>query len=182
MNVNRLIIVPDWPKERWEQWRAETLEKQLKMLGSCMDQLEAEIEVPPGGSQTAGPGLDLESLHPKIARRCSVLFDSGQYDDAILAALIMVEEEIRARICAEPSDVGVNLVSKAMNPKSPRLVFSDVASEQEAAHALYRGAIGFLKNPRSHRFVDTADPVHAFEALAFASLLMRLLDGAKHPS
>jgi uncharacterized protein (TIGR02391 family) len=175
-----LYIIPTGRSEEWwEQHRAETLEKQLKMLDSCIEQLEIDVEDTGVPVHLPDLELDIDSLHPKIAQRCTVPFVSGQYDDAILAGLIAVEEEIRARISAEASNVGVSLVTKAMNPKSPRLVFSEVQAEQEAAHALYRGAIGYLKNPRSHRFVGTADPVHAFEVLAFASLLMRLLDGAK---
>ena len=53
-----------------------------------------------------------------------------------------------------------------------------VPAEQQAAHDLYRGAIGFLKNPQSHRFLNTTDAVKAFEVLAFASFLMRKLDEA----
>jgi len=125
---------------------------------------------PPEGSG------DAQSLHARIAERCAVAFDSKQYDNAILNAFRTVEEEIRRRINGAPTDLGVNLVSKAMGGDSPPLKFSDVEPEQQGAHQLYRGAIAFLKNPQSHRRVGTDDRTLAYEALAFASLLMRLLD------
>ena len=34
-----------------------------------------------------------------------------------------------------------------MNPKEPRLVYSTIAAEQEAAHSLFRGAIGATAVP-----------------------------------
>ena len=113
-----------------------------------------------------------------VVRRCKGPFEAGRYDDAIRNAFIAVEEEIRARISGAPDDLGVELVTKAMNPSSPQLVFSGVKAEQEAAHLLYRGAIGYIKNPLSHRFLDTTDPGRTFELLAFASLLLRMLDEA----
>jgi uncharacterized protein (TIGR02391 family) len=178
----RPVMIWGASETEYEESRAESLRVKLKMLDSCVEQLEMRVAAPPVPVKLTPYGITLQSLHTKIVQRCRAPFEAGQYDTAILNAFIAIEEELRTRISADPSDVGVSLVTKAMNPKSPCLVFSNVAAEKEAAHALYRGAIGFLKNPRSHRFVGTADPVHAFEVLAFASLLMRLLDGAKHPS
>ncbi|MEG4582349.1 TIGR02391 family protein [Microcoleus sp. MON1_C5] len=121
----------------------------------------------------------INSLHPKIIQRCQQQFELRQYDDAIFNAMKTVEEEIRARASAAPTDVGVALVSKVMNPnQQPKLIFSSVNAEQEAAHSMYRGAIGSFKNPLSHRFLDTSDPIKTFEILGFASLLMRMLDDA----
>jgi uncharacterized protein (TIGR02391 family) len=120
----------------------------------------------------------IDSLHPQIIQRCKQLFDAGKYDEAIFNAMKTVEEEIRSRAVAEPTDLGVGLVSKVMNPHQPKLVFSSVNAEQEAVHFMYRGAIGSFKNPLSHRFLDTSDPIKTFEILSFASLLMRMLDDA----
>lgn len=88
----------------------------------------------------------ISSLHPKIIQRCQQLFETGQYGDAIFNAMKTVAEEIRSRAAAEPTDLGVALVSKVMNPKqNPKLIFSSVNVEQEAAHSMYRGAIGVLR-------------------------------------
>jgi uncharacterized protein (TIGR02391 family) len=143
-----------------------------------MADLDARLAQEPQSTSPAF-AFTFNSLHPKIAQRCRVAFETGQYDDSIFNAMKVVEEEIRGRIGAPASAVGVSLVSGAMGARVPRLIFSEVSPEQDAAHALYRGAIGSFKNPLSHRFLDTDDPIKTFELLAFASLLMRMLDTAR---
>lgn len=118
------------------------------------------------------------TLHPKIVQRCQSLFETGDYDNAIFTAMKTVEEKVRSTISGDPTDIGVELITKAMNPKSPLITFSKVTAEQESAYFLYRGAIGSFKNPLSHRFIETSDPVKAFECLALASLLLVMLDEA----
>lgn len=115
-------------------------------------------------------------LHRRIVERCQVLFENGQYDQAIFVAMRTVEEEVRSRISADPSDLGVALITKAFRPDSPLIKVSSVPAEQESAYYLFRGAIGSFKNPLSHRSLGICDPTRTFECLAFASLLMRMLD------
>jgi uncharacterized protein (TIGR02391 family) len=117
-------------------------------------------------------------LHPRITQRCQGLFENGHYDEAIFNAMKVIEDEVRSRISADPTDVGYPLIAAAMGKKPPLITFSPVEAEQESAFALFRGAVGSFKNPRSHRFVETSDPIEAFECLALASLLMRMLDEA----
>jgi uncharacterized protein (TIGR02391 family) len=132
------------------------------------------------GKQIADPfRLALPLLHPKIQHRCRASFDSGQYEDTIFNATKTIEDEIRRFIGADEESLGTKLISEALTGDNPRLVLSTIKAEQEGAHALFRGVIGWLKNPRSHRFLDTDDRTAAFEALAFASSLMRMLDAAK---
>jgi uncharacterized protein (TIGR02391 family) len=126
--------------------------------------------------QSTQTAVSFSSLHPKIAGRCEALFAARQYDSAVLAAFTALEEAVRERAGAPPTEVGVTLVSYAMNPKSPRLRFSAITAEQEGYHALFRGALGAFKNPLSHRAVGHTDPVRVLEHLAFASLLMRSID------
>jgi len=122
--------------------------------------------------------MTLEGLHPKIVERCRILFETGQYDDAIFNAMNAVEEEVRAKISANPTDVGGALITKALNPESPILSLSKVTAEQEAAHSLCRGAIGWFKSAVGLRFVNGSGPAKAFECLALGSLLLRMLDEA----
>jgi uncharacterized protein (TIGR02391 family) len=120
--------------------------------------------------------VSIMGLHPKIADRCQSSFMARKYDSAVLEAFKAVEEAVREKAAAPATEFGVALVSYAMNPKNPRLLFSAIPAEQEGYHALFRGAIGALKNPLSHRSIGHSDPVRVFEHLAFASLLMRLID------
>jgi len=122
--------------------------------------------------------MTLEGLHPKIVQRCRSLFETGQYDDAIFNAMNVVEEEVRNKISAHSADAGVALITKALNPGSPLVSLSKNAAEQDAAHSLYRGAIGWFKRAVGLRSLNSSGPVKAFECLALGSLLMGMLDEA----
>jgi len=142
----------------------------------------AEIKFARAGmQQPTHANLPLKSLHPKIAACCTPLFVEGLYEDAVFRAFRTIEEELRTRTGSDPTDLGVSLISKAMGQKSPILRFRAVATEQEAVHSLFRGAIGAFKNPSSHRSVAYPDPTRVLEVLAFASLLMHMLDAAEVP-
>jgi uncharacterized protein (TIGR02391 family) len=134
-------------------------------------------------SAPKGPATQY-NLHPKIAARCESHFLAGNYDDAIFNAMKAVEEELRQRIKADSSNVGVMLISKAFNAKTPMLSFppAGTEAEKEALYALFRGAIGMFKNPISHRFVGHRDPDKTYEILAFASLLVRIIEECTSPS
>lgn len=118
----------------------------------------------------------LALLHPKILSVCRIPFESGQYDDAIFDAMKFIEDEIRTKISAQSSDFGGRLLDKAFLNESVMLIFSAHPGEQKAAEYLYYGALGYFRNPRGHRFLETLDPHETFETLAFASLLLHMLD------
>ena len=118
----------------------------------------------------------LDELHPLVKLRCQVAFATKQYSSAILNAYKLVETELRHRIGAPATLLGTDLASKALRPDNPILVVSNVLAEQDAAHMLFRGAIGLFKNPHSHRFTEPSGAQEASETLATASLLLRILD------
>ena len=116
------------------------------------------------------------TMHPKIKQNCSAAFEAGLYDDAIFNAMKTVEDQVRIKAGLGHTSYGAQLMIDALNPSSPLIDFPGTSSERESAFYLYRGAIGILKNPRSHRFLNTSDPFRTLECLAFGSLLMRMLD------
>lgn len=120
----------------------------------------------------------INSLHPKIVERCYKLFKDQHYDAAIFEGMKDVEETIRSKANLLPTDIGTRLIDKAFNPQNPLIEVSQIPAEQESAHFLFRGAIGYFKNPRSHRSPQASDPIFSFECLALASLLLSILDGA----
>lgn len=120
--------------------------------------------------------IERVALHPKVLERCKELYEAGKYDEAILNGYKLIEVTLRGASHEKPHLLGTDLATFILNPANPILRFSDRHAEQEAAHALYRGAIGLFKNPLSHRFLDIDDRQRAFELLTLASLLLRLID------
>ncbi|MBI3461625.1 MAG: TIGR02391 family protein [Planctomycetes bacterium] len=120
-------------------------------------------------AETAKPSLSFDDMHPTIRDRCRLLFENGHFDEAVGTAMIAVEVRVRSRISGAPSDVGVQLMAKAMAGSPPPLKFSSVSDEQQAVYHLFRGTIGWFRNPNMHRFTDH-DKVSAMEILGFASL------------
>ncbi|MET9515855.1 TIGR02391 family protein [Streptomyces sp. NPDC002994] len=80
---------------------------------------------------------------------------------------------------------GVPLMRKAFQPHQngkagvPLADAGAEGGEQEAASALFAGAMGAYKNPGSHRTVDFDDPLEAAEVIQFADLLLRQVERAK---
>jgi uncharacterized protein (TIGR02391 family) len=148
----------------------------LRHLESLRDALHL-YEVAVAAPATATSFALLDALHPTILKRCRPAYEAGLYDEAMLNGLKCVEEALRAKIGAGPDEYGQALVQKALNPNAPLLIMTaDVPSERDAAYSLFRGAIGLLKNPQSHRFLDTDDPAEALEIVAFASALLRRIE------
>jgi uncharacterized protein (TIGR02391 family) len=126
--------------------------------------------------------LSFRVLHPTIVRNCKKLFKNEHYEEAVLNSMKLIEEEIREKIKGASDDIGIELVEKAMkipNDGEAKIVFSNVKAEQDAARFLFRGAIGYYKNPNSHRFTGLNDPIKAFKIIVFASLLLETLNGAQ---
>lgn len=87
-----------------------------------------------------------------------------------------VEIGVRDQPRESPADLGVPLMQAAFEPGGA-LADPDLESgEQQATMALFWGAIGVFKNPRSHRQVEFDDPTLASEIILFADLLHRMLD------
>jgi hypothetical protein len=74
---------------------------------------------------------------------------------------------------------GVDLVDQALSPKSGILVFGDIAAEQQGIHQLYRGVIGFFKNPTSHRLIEDYDLTRARQVVGLIDTLVCCLRDAK---
>lgn len=118
------------------------------------------------------------NLHPRIAHRVEQQFLLGEFELAVLAAMKEVEVRVRELTGAPDGLVGVKLMQEAFSPDRPgKLADVDAEKgEQLAAMYLFAGAMGYFKNPVSHRPVNYDDPVMASEIILFADLLLRTLD------
>lgn len=115
-------------------------------------------------------------LHPLIADRVWLCLARGEYDTAVFEALRSIEVRVRAVGGFVGTDIGVDLMRKAFDPNSgPLTNQQEPQPERLALSHLFAGAIGYYKNPQSHRMVNVnADA--AREVAVLASHLLRIID------
>jgi uncharacterized protein (TIGR02391 family) len=117
-------------------------------------------------------------LDPELRRTVEALFVRGKYDDAVMAAMRLVEDRVRFAGRYSNSDIGVSLMRKALGQKESLRDAALDPGEAQGRMDLFVGAIGVFKNPASHRIVGN-DHTEAVEAILLANTLLRLLDQAE---
>lgn len=129
-----------------------------------------------GSAAKVGTRLDDARLVEALALRVRPLYSAGQFDSAIMQAFKEVEVAVRAAGGYTDNDLGVKLMRQAFDPQNGPLTDLNVpSSERDGVAALFAGAIGFAKNPHSHRNVGTVDPNEALELILFANHLLRIV-------
>jgi len=128
-------------------------------------------------------GLRLEEVvkDTNLLSRCLDAFNDGRYEEAIFSAYKLVEETVRYKADLSVADIGVNLMSKALNPNTGKLTIPSckLSAEKEGVHSLFRGSIAFFKNPSSHRTVNYENRLTAIKIIAFAELLLNIISTAQ---
>ena len=128
------------------------------------------------GGYRSGKGLDREHLVEPLSQRAWPLFIAGQFDAAIMQAFKEVEIAVRSAGGFRQEDYGVDLMRRAFNPEKGQLTDARApAGERDALASLFSGAIGYFKNPQSHRNVGTIDPRDAVELIMLANHLLRVI-------
>lgn len=157
-------------------------ERALALLKRAISLMQEQLGDEGGGSADrairAYSNLD---LHPEIGRAASELYQNGHYANAIVDAVIALNELVRKRSGLELD--GATLMQTAFSPNKPVLCFNALAdesdrNEQQGFMMMFSGSVAGLRNPRAHKLIKD-DPERALEFIAFVSLLAKLLDGAK---
>jgi uncharacterized protein (TIGR02391 family) len=119
-----------------------------------------------------------ELLHSTIRDDVWDELARGDYDDAVLKSMRAVEEAVRQASGIDGVD-GVRLMRAAFDPNGgPLIDKAEHAAEREALSHLFVGAIGYYKNPQSHRTVKI-DGAVAREVAIIASNLLRIVDARR---
>ena len=118
-------------------------------------------------------------LDPIIAQKVRLNFLQGDYDTAVFQAFKQIEVAVRNSGNYEETDIGVPLMRKAFHADTGNLTNpNQQPAEKEAIAHLFAGAIGYCKNPSSHRDVEITTE-EAVELIGLASYLLRIVDSRK---
>jgi hypothetical protein len=155
--------------------------------------------VPPEVSSSTGtePGLEsvsrprpvvigsIELLDAELRARCLDLFaafrsdgNTDRLDTVLSEASRILENRIRSAAHLPVDCVGLELTGRAFAGTAPRLRLSNVPAEQEAAHLLYRGVFGFVRNHVQHQLVGGLLPERVLQILGLIDYLLFLVEDA----
>jgi uncharacterized protein (TIGR02391 family) len=96
--------------------------------------------------------LPIGLLEPTLAEKVRPMFMRGDYDVAVLQAFKTVEMAVRKAAGLSDSDIGRKLMQSAFRPEGgPLITIGTDKGEQVGLMDLFSGAIGYCKNPASHR-------------------------------
>ncbi len=135
--------------------------------------------------------FDLEEKLPSkvsgILRECSRFLDSKlykrcndkDYHDVITNAFPILEDKIRDKIGVDRNYSAKTLIDYALNPKTGKLILGETESERESLYLLFRGAMGFLRNPPSHSLSEDESDIEALEIIFMIDLFLGIVDKAK---
>lgn len=119
------------------------------------------------------------AFHPKVAERCSRLFDDGHYSESVEAGFKVVQDRLRELTGHESGGEAFGKGKLHITGASADNVDKDF---NEGVKFLMI-AIRYFRNEKSHTSNDRiADPVLAYEYLRISSLAMRLLERAEVPT
>ena len=148
----------------------------LRVIG----RVRAEVEQ--GGPHKVGTESVWSLLHRKVQAVAEERFRSGQYADAVEAALKALNNEVksitRARVGVEMD--GAQLMHAAFSPKSQIIVLADLTTQsgrdmQQGFMEMFAGAMLAIRNPKAHdNVVITSE--RAIHFLFVASTLWGTLD------
>lgn len=127
----------------------------------------------------------IEILDGELRTRCLDLYETfkadgtpERFDTVLTEATRILENRLRAVSKLPSTTVGVDLARAAFCGATPVVRVSTIPAEQEAAHLLYRGVFGFIRNSVHHKLVGHVSAERVLQVVGFVDYLLFLIDGA----
>ena len=161
---SQALLIPAYDQTNSSGWRVLT--RRAQAISGMDDFVAARV----------GALLPKEFLHSAIPAQVWPNFVKGDYDTAAFQAMRQVEIALRSA-SGLTEESGVKLARRAFHPENGSLTDTHAeGGERHAISDLFAGALGYLKNPHSHRVVGFDLPADAAAVVLLASYLLRLLD------
>lgn len=177
----RLVHLSDESRKKLDEWGGH-LPRGQRAFQRALEKFDVspkELADPlrPGLTNLPLALLPADSLHPELERRARPPFLRKEFDTAVLISMRTVEVAVRKAAGYSADEYGVPLMRKAFHPDGGPLRDASLPrAEREATANLFSGAIGYFKNPASHRDdLDWSDPVEVAGVIRLADVLLRIV-------
>ncbi len=165
------------PDAQWQSLFKQKMMAKRSLLRAYIEQLE-DLSPP----SSSFPDYQ-HSFHANIERVSGTLFRDGHYKQAALEAFILVINSLKNK-SGLTSD-GDKLINQALSfsgDSRPIVQFNNFSDqserdEQQGLYFMFKGLV-CIRNHKAHTNILINDRDRAYEYLALASLLLRLLDQA----
>jgi len=128
----------------------------------------------------------IEIRDPELRKRCLDLLsqfkEDGQHDrldTVVTEATRILEDRLRLLSAAPATSIGVELARFAFSGKTPRLIVSEIESEQEATFLFFRGVIGSVRNSVHHRLVETYQPERVLQIVGMVDYMISIAEASR---
>lgn len=128
----------------------------------------------------------IEILDVDLRRRCLDLFTQfreeghdDRYDTVVAEATRILEDRLRRITGTTDGVTGMELASRAFNSingRPPRVIASEIETEQSAVHQLFRGVFGFIRNSVHHKLQPDLSPERVLQILGLIDYLISILN------
>jgi uncharacterized protein (TIGR02391 family) len=129
-----------------------------------------------------GQDARIAALHADVREVADRYLDSGHPEVAIFEAFKAINNRVKAMTGLDLD--GSALMAEAFKDINPPLSLGDLSTDtgrnvQAGFRFLFMGAVRGIRNPDAHEQFKALDAEEGLETLAFASMLMRRLDGVQ---
>ena len=153
--------------------------KKCDILGAEEKPATTDIAPPRSPAEVAIQLFNGLKLHPDIVTASKSLFETQHYAQAIFEAFKAVENFVKQK--AGLSLYGKQLMAKVFDEENPLIKVTEGGKfnkeVQEGFKFLFMGATLGIRNPKAHQKVIQRDPFITLEYLAFASFLIKRIEG-----
>lgn len=158
-------------------YEAEETVKSYKEYKKLVDRLIKQVEMRSNTNpEPASPSSKLYGIHADIVTKCSSLWDSGAYAEAVEKSFKIVRDRLRTVTGHETGSEAFGKGKLHIKGAAAQNVDSDF----NQASKFLMMAIDMFRNEKSHTSdAKIVDPIRAFQYLTMSSLALGLLDNSE---